>query len=210
MSQPSGADEALPGPGVPQLAGDRQLAVEAFHRALRLTVAPAGSAPALRDVPLRMHLLTEEADEVVAALHEGDLAALGGELSDLLYVTYGAAVTFGLALADGESRPLAGRPAIRQAQNLAERVSTTVATVVASMGSGDLPAASRGLASMPPLVEEVAATCGLRVGPFFDAVQIANMAKVGGPVRDDGKRLKPDGWQPADLQAVLEAQQAAG
>ena len=191
-------------------AGDRQLAVEAFHRALGLTVAPAGSAPALRDAQLRINLLIEEADEVAAALRDGDLAALGGELSDLLYVTYGAAVTFGLRLADGEARALAGRPAIRQATALAERLETTVAAAVAAIARGDVADVAQGLASIPPLAEEVAATCGLRVGPFFDAVQAANMAKVGCPIRADGKRLKPAGWRPADLTAVLEAQVAEG
>jgi Phosphoribosyl-ATP pyrophosphohydrolase len=31
----------------------------------------------------------------------------------------------------------------------------------------------------------------------------ANMAKAGGPMREDGKRLKPDGWTPPDLRPIL-------
>jgi hypothetical protein len=35
------------------------------------------------------------------------------------------------------------------------------------------------------------------------------MAKVGGPVRPDGKKLKPEGWQPPDIAGILRAQIAA-
>ncbi|WP_315941229.1 hypothetical protein [Deinococcus sp. Marseille-Q6407] len=43
----------------------------------------------------------------------------------------------------------------------------------------------------------------------FAAVHQANLQKVGGPLREDGKLLKPAGWQPADVQAVLERLSAA-
>lgn len=203
--------------------GARQRAVEAFHRAVGLTVAPEGAPPTIREADLRISLLREEAAEVVAALAGGELAALhgeeaarggdlaevaalGGELADLLYVTYGAGVTFGLGVADGEPRTLTGEPAIRDAAALAERVQATVGAALEAIGRRDVGATARALAALPPLVEDVAATCGLRIGPFFDAVQEANMAKVGGPVRADGKRLKPPGWRPADLVAVLDRQ----
>ena len=29
------------------------------------------------------------------------------------------------------------------------------------------------------------------------------MAKVGGPIREDGKRLKPEGWEPPNITKVL-------
>jgi predicted HAD superfamily Cof-like phosphohydrolase len=37
----------------------------------------------------------------------------------------------------------------------------------------------------------------------YAAVHRTNMAKVGGPKRPDGKSLKPEGWQPPDLAAIL-------
>lgn len=40
---------------------------------------------------------------------------------------------------------------------------------------------------------------GIPLNRVWSAVQKANMAKVGGPVREDGKRLKPEGWQPPDI-----------
>lgn len=49
---------------------------------------------------------------------------------------------------------------------------------------------------------------GIELEPFFRAVHDANMAKVEGGVRrrPDGKILKPEGWQPADLEAVYQEQ----
>lgn len=44
---------------------------------------------------------------------------------------------------------------------------------------------------------------GVDVEPFFDEVHKANMAKASGPVREDGKRLKPEGWTPPDIRGVL-------
>lgn len=45
---------------------------------------------------------------------------------------------------------------------------------------------------------------GIDPDATFAAVHQANLAKVGGPLREDGKLLKPEGWQPADVKAVLE------
>lgn len=37
----------------------------------------------------------------------------------------------------------------------------------------------------------------------FAEVHRANLAKTSGPKRLDGKQLKPEGWQPADVRGVL-------
>ncbi|MFC6616710.1 hypothetical protein [Deinococcus radiophilus] len=51
---------------------------------------------------------------------------------------------------------------------------------------------------------------GVDAEATFAAVHAANMQKMGGPVREDGKLLKPAGWQPADIRAVLERQLQEG
>lgn len=48
-----------------------------------------------------------------------------------------------------------------------------------------------------------AVALGVDLEPYFNAVHAANMEKVGGPKRPDGKQLKPEGWQPPDLQAIF-------
>ena len=50
---------------------------------------------------------------------------------------------------------------------------------------------------------------GVDADAVFAEVHRANMAKLAGPKRADGKQLKPEGWQPADVGAVLERQRAA-
>lgn len=47
---------------------------------------------------------------------------------------------------------------------------------------------------------------GIDLVPVFDAVHESNMAKVGGPIREDGKRMKPEGWKKPDIKGVLDAQ----
>lgn len=58
---------------------------------------PQDSIPAA-DFDLRLRLLGEEYAELVAAMVEGDLAAVAQELADLVVVAYGTAATYGLDL----------------------------------------------------------------------------------------------------------------
>lgn len=48
-----------------------------------------------------------------------------------------------------------------------------------------------------------AITFGIDLRPVWQAVQATNMAKEGGGVREDGKILKPEGWQPPDIDLAL-------
>lgn len=45
---------------------------------------------------------------------------------------------------------------------------------------------------------------GLDTNQVFAKIHQANMHKTTGPKRADGKQLKPDDWQPADIQALLD------
>ena len=53
-------------------------------------------------------------------------------------------------------------------------------------------------------------TMGVDLGPIWDEVHRSNMAKAGGPVRDDGKQLKPEGWTPPDILGELTKQRLKG
>lgn len=48
---------------------------------------------------------------------------------------------------------------------------------------------------------------GLDLRPFFELVHEANMKKGPGPMREDGKKLKPLGWEPPDHHGELRRQQ---
>ena len=47
---------------------------------------------------------------------------------------------------------------------------------------------------------------GVNADEVFAEVHRANMRKLDGPKRSDGKQLKPEGWQAADVAGVLERQ----
>lgn len=56
-----------------------------------------------------------------------------------------------------------------------------------------------------------AAVClGVDLEPFFQEVHRSNMAKRGGPIRADGKQLKPAGWQPPRIAELLAEQMGSG
>jgi predicted HAD superfamily Cof-like phosphohydrolase len=71
-----------------------------FHEAFGLPVAAsprrAGVPAALAE--LRIDLLVEEVQEFAEAARGGDLVALADALADIVYVTYGAALTYGIDL----------------------------------------------------------------------------------------------------------------
>jgi predicted HAD superfamily Cof-like phosphohydrolase len=115
-----------------------QQQVEEFHRAFD---HPIGETPAIRRPELRVDLIREEARETIEAIMRGDLVEAADGLCDLLYVTIGAAIEFGLDLE-----------------------------------------------------------------PLFDEVHRANMTKIGGAKRADGKTLKPEGWKPPDIAGEIERQ----
>jgi len=48
-----------------------------------------------------------------------------------------------------------------------------------------------------------ASVMGIDLDPFWDEVQKANAAKGDGPIDEYGKRRKPEGWTPPDIEGVL-------
>lgn len=48
---------------------------------------------------------------------------------------------------------------------------------------------------------------GISFDEIWREVHKTNMAKINGPVREDGKRLKPEGWVPPDIKGILSRQE---
>jgi predicted HAD superfamily Cof-like phosphohydrolase len=74
-------------------------AVAAFHATFGL---PRSDAPTT-DIPaelaaLRVRLLAEEVDEFATATEQRDLIGIADALADIVYVAYGAAITYGIDL----------------------------------------------------------------------------------------------------------------
>lgn len=73
--------------------------VAEFHRAFALPMSqrPTASLP-VELAKLRVDLLVEEVAEFADATERNDLIAIADALADIAYVTYGAAVTYGIDL----------------------------------------------------------------------------------------------------------------
>jgi predicted HAD superfamily Cof-like phosphohydrolase len=73
--------------------------VREFHRAAGAYVSDEPTLDVPREVrDLRLRLISEELDELRSALESDDLAGSADAIADLLYVVYGAAVTFGIPI----------------------------------------------------------------------------------------------------------------
>lgn len=69
----------------------------------------------------------------------------------------------------------------------------------------DLVEIADGIADLIYVLLGTALSYGIPIGDVFNEVHRTNMLKVKGSVRDDGKILKPEGWQPPNIAGILEA-----
>lgn len=72
--------------------------------------------------------------------------------------------------------------------------------------AGDFVEMVDALADLLYVVQGAAITVGVHMEPVMAEVHRTNMAKVGGPIDENGKQLKPPGWTPPDIEACLERQ----
>lgn len=173
--------------------------VAEFHRAFGHPIAYVPTRPDPDAVNLRATLLAEEAAELAEAYREGELVDIAGEAADLAYVVHGTALAFGLQV----------EPLSREMPSLAEGVERF--RVAATEGTyGDVRMA---LCALLHEAYDHAADYGIYdydLDAVIAAKHVANMAKLGADgkpiLRADGKVLKPAGWLPADVSAVLVAQ----
>lgn len=161
-----------------------------------------------KSIELRVELIREEVEETIKAIKAQDAVATIDGLCDVLYVTYGAADTFNHELETQIPPPMA----------FAQRWDNIY---------GSLPSFYRLSKKATKLIEEnswpyaamalesLANKCwslgsdglGVDLRPFFKEVHRTNMLKTSGPIREDGKRMKPPGWKPprlAEMYAALE------
>ena len=70
--------------------------VRQFERKFRNPAPPVPTKPTEEQEELRLRLIDEERRELGHAMEEGNLQDTADALADLLYVVYGAAVSFGI------------------------------------------------------------------------------------------------------------------
>jgi phosphoribosyl-ATP pyrophosphohydrolase len=93
--------------------------------------------------------------------------------------------------------------AIRRPKLRANLIEEEARETTEAIRRGDLTEAVDGMCDVLYVVFGTAVEWGLNLQPFFDEVHRTNMLKVGGATRDDGKILKPEGWQPPRIGAML-------
>lgn len=98
---------------------------------------------------------------------------------------------------------LAGRDDL--APDLKAHLATTLADLraVAVPGVADMGNVAKELADVEYVLHGTAHYCGVDLDLAVEVVHESNMAKAHGPRREDGKRLKPEGWQPPDMSRVV-------
>lgn len=67
----------------------------------------------------------------------------------------------------------------------------------------DLVKLADGIADLIVVVLGTAHAFGIPIEKVWNEVHRTNMEKLKGPVREDGKRLKPEGWQPPNIKQIL-------
>lgn len=73
----------------------------------------------------------------------------------------------------------------------------------------DIVGIADSLADLLYVVYGAADFYGIDIDEVFDEVHRSNMTKKGGPVREDGKQLKPDTFDPPDIKKIIERQKNA-
>lgn len=95
-------------------------------------------------------------------------------------------------------------PGIRFPQLRANLIHEEAIETVNAIKNGDLVEAIDGMCDLLYVVFGTAVSFGIDLEPFFNEVHRTNMLKTTGPIREDGKRLKPEGWQPPRIKEMLD------
>ncbi|GGR24613.1 hypothetical protein [Deinococcus ruber] len=91
---------------------------------------------------------------------------------------------------------------LREEMAEVEEAAETLRTLPAP-GAADLLPLAHELTDLLYVAYGALLALGIDPDATFAEIHRANMDKLGGPKRADGKQLKPEGWQPADLSRVL-------
>lgn len=94
--------------------------------------------------------------------------------------------------------PNADRRALR-----AELIREEAAETIAAIEAGKLVDTIDGLCDLIVVALGCAIEMGVDLEDFWNEVHGSNMAKQGGATREDGKKLKPEGWLPPNLRGLL-------
>lgn len=88
-----------------------------------------------------------------------------------------------------------------------ELIKEEVQETIDAIWRDDLVEIAGGIADSIVVLLGTAVTYGIDMRPIWNEVHRTNMLKKGGKLREDGKRLKPEGWKPPEIKRIIESQQ---
>ncbi len=110
-------------------------------------------------------------------------------------------VAMGLAVGDLSA------PDITRDQEMRVRlIEEEVTELIDALASGDVVGVADALADIQYVVNGAAIVWGIDLDPVAAEVHRSNMTKRGGKLREDGKLLKPDHYEPPNIERVLAEQ----
>lgn len=188
---------------------------EAFQGMVKTFNMSIGAKP---DPELRANLIKEEAEELIDAVQDKDVVQAIDALCDLLYVIYGAADVFKVYVDTVEvskTSPSVTEPdwiiATKEIEDFKLQINETLKCIrifnnYTPPGRGPL---KRNLTELAVgLWKFAAGVLGVDLRPYFREVHRTNMLKMLGPMREDGKKLKPEGWKPPRLSTLYDRSRA--
>lgn len=101
------------------------------------------------------------------------------------------------------NQPVGEYPAFRDVDLRVKLITEEVAETIAAIKAGDMIETIDGICDSLYVLIGTAVAFGIDLEPFFDEVHRTNMLKTTGPIREDGKRMKPEGWKPPDIAGIL-------
>lgn len=188
--------------------------VKEFHE----TYGQAVRTVPVLEVPekaLRLVLIEEEVEEYEEALHNDDLIEVADALADILYVTYGAAITHGLSIDVGRLNAVApeGAPSvptffIHDAEAYLDNVKSALDKYRGALRNDSLEGVEEGLILIVEASYVAAAAHGIDVDDVLAEVQRSNLSKLGldgKPIyrEADNKVLKGPNFFVPDVEKIL-------
>lgn len=186
--------------------------VKAFHDACDIFSPDILVQPPRDRQDLRHNLISEEViRELFPAMARSDLPEIADAMADSLYVIVGTALEYGVKL------PAYPLPSLHNPHPLSERAFIAHEHLIAKEVQEKLLPAIRqcDIENLHDFIDSsifailsAAQDYEIPLDRVWDAVQAANMAKVDADTgkvirRADGKILKPEGWTPPDIAAIL-------
>lgn len=101
------------------------------------------------------------------------------------------------------TRPHAIPPADRRQLRI-DLMREELQELIDAIDAGDVVGVADGCADLVVVTLGTAIEYGFDFDAVWNEVHRTNMAKIGGPIREDGKQLKPDGWTPPDIKAIVD------